>query len=65
MEQKVLIILGSPGSGKGTQANLLSEKFGLYHFRSSGIVGRIIEKAEPGSFIEVEARNIILKNKNS
>lgn len=55
MEQKkVLIIIGSPGSGKGTQANLLSEKFGLYHFRSSRIVGRIIEKAEPGSFIEVE-----------
>lgn len=55
-KQKALIIIGSPGSGKGTQANLLSEKFGLYHLRSSRIVGRIIEKAEPGSFIEVEGQ---------
>ncbi len=55
-QKKALIIIGSPGSGKGTQANLLSEKFGLYYFRSSRIVGRIIEKAEPGSFIEVEGK---------
>jgi len=52
--QKVLIIIGSPGAGKGTQSNLLSEKFGLYHFSTSKVVGRIIESAEPGSFVEVE-----------
>jgi len=51
---KVLIVIGSPGAGKGTQANLLSEKLGFYHFSSSKVVGRIIENAQPGSFIEVE-----------
>ena len=55
-QEKVFLIIGSPGAGKGTQANLLSERFGFYHFRSSRIVGRIIEKAEPGSFIEIEGK---------
>ena len=34
-----IIILGPPGSGKGTQAELLAKKFGLYHF-STGEVFR-------------------------
>jgi adenylate kinase len=29
-----LIILGSPGSGKGTQAELLAKKLGLYYFQT-------------------------------
>ncbi len=38
--QKVIIIYGSPGSGKGTQARVLSERLGLEHFDT----GRAIEK---------------------
>ncbi len=30
--QKVIILYGAPGSGKGTQANLLASKFDLIHF---------------------------------
>jgi len=51
---KILIIIGSPGAGKGTQSNLLSEKLGFYHFSTSKVVGRIIENAESGSFVEVD-----------
>ena len=51
---KVLIVIGAPGAGKGTQVNLLSEKLGFYHFSSSKIVGRIIENAEPSSSIEID-----------
>ncbi|MBU0546938.1 MAG: nucleoside monophosphate kinase [Patescibacteria group bacterium] len=51
---KVLIVIGSPGAGKGTQANLLSEKLGFYHFSSSKVVGHIIENAQPESFIEID-----------
>ena len=40
---KIFIILGPPGSGKGTQAELLAEKFDLYHWETSKILGRIIE----------------------
>ncbi len=37
-ELKVIIILGPPGSGKGTQGKLLSEKMGFYYFETSKIL---------------------------
>lgn len=43
--KKVVILLGPPGSGKGTQAGLLSESFGLYHFETSKILERKFKKA--------------------
>lgn len=33
----VLMVLGPPGSGKGTQIELLSEKFGFFHLISSEV----------------------------
>ena len=30
-----VILIGPPGSGKGTQAELLAEKFGLFHLETS------------------------------
>jgi adenylate kinase len=38
MPKQAVIILGPPGAGKGTQAELLSDKFGLYHFESSKVL---------------------------
>jgi len=32
MMKKVVIIFGPPGSGKGTQAELLARKFNFVHF---------------------------------
>lgn len=46
-----IIILGRPGSGKDTQAELLAKKFGLIHIISS----KIIEKA-----LKSKAKNIKL-----
>jgi len=37
--KKAFIIMGPPGSGKGTQANLLAEKYGLFHLDT----GRFLE----------------------
>lgn len=34
MTKKAIIIYGTPGSGKGTQANLLSWNYGFFHFDS-------------------------------
>lgn len=40
-----IVILGSPASGKGTQADLLCQKFGLYHL-STGEIAREISKKD-------------------
>jgi len=41
MKKIVVILYGPPGSGKGTQANLLADKLGLIHFDT----GRYLESA--------------------
>ncbi|OGZ18410.1 MAG: hypothetical protein A2V72_00200 [Candidatus Nealsonbacteria bacterium RBG_13_37_56] len=38
MSKKVIILFGPPGAGKGTQAELLSEKLSLYYFETSKIL---------------------------
>ena len=40
--QKVFIIYGPPGAGKGTQANLLAAKFGLYHFDTGKYIEQVV-----------------------
>lgn len=35
MGKKAIFVLGPPNSGKGTQAKLLAEKLGFYHFTTS------------------------------
>lgn len=52
----IIIILGSPGSGKGTQANLLAEKFDLYFWDTSKIVGKVIEEAKKGEYVRIEGK---------
>jgi adenylate kinase len=42
-----LILLGSPGSGKGTQAALLSERLGLVHIGTGDILREAIRKGTP------------------
>ena len=40
INQKVVIFIGPPGSGKGLQANLVAEKFNLYHIETSELLER-------------------------
>jgi adenylate kinase len=42
-----LILIGPPGSGKGTQANLLSSRMGLYHFGTGDILREAIRLRTP------------------
>jgi len=39
-----LIIIGPPGSGKGTQAKRLSERLSLRHFSTGDILREAIQK---------------------
>lgn len=52
----VIILLGPPGAGKGTQGELLAEKFDLFHWETSRIVGRIINRAKKGEFVIAEGK---------
>ncbi len=44
--KQVIILFGPPGAGKGTQAELLSDKLNLYYFETSKILEREFKKAE-------------------
>lgn len=41
-----IVLLGSPASGKGTQADLLCQKFNLYHL-STGALARKLTESDP------------------
>src|SRR3989344_3925366 len=43
----IAILIGPPGAGKGTQAELLSEKFDLFHLETSKVVEDAIKEADP------------------
>lgn len=47
MQFKVIFLIGPPGSGKGTQAELLVKELGLYHFEISKIIEEKFRSANP------------------
>ena len=38
MVQEIIFILGGPGSGKGTQCQLLTQKFGYKHLSAGDLL---------------------------
>lgn len=42
--KKILIFIGSPGSGKGTQAKRIAEKFGYTHLSTGSLLRRLSER---------------------
>lgn len=52
---QVVIFIGPPGAGKGTQADLLQEEYGFFHLESSKVIEEKFKNAEPGDpYIEHE-----------
>ena len=49
----IIIILGPPGSGKGTQASLLAEKLDLFHLETSKIIEAKLRDAKKSDFVKV------------
>lgn len=58
MQKQAIILFGPPGSGKGTQAELLSDKLGLYLFETSKILERKFKEAENPKerFVEIDGK---------
>ncbi|MBU2539988.1 nucleoside monophosphate kinase [Patescibacteria group bacterium] len=69
-QRQIVILFGPPGAGKGTQAELLSDKLSLYAFDTSKILEEGFKQAKnltedsPERFIEVDKEKFdILKEK--
>ena len=58
--KQVIILFGPPGAGKGTQAELLSDKLNLYYFETSKILEEKFKEIEENKKAKKE---VILKNK--
>lgn len=55
--KQVIILFGPPGAGKGTQAELLSEKTSYYHFESSKIIEHCFKAENPDKVFTIESRD--------
>ena len=58
--KKVIIIMGPPGSGKGTQAELLAEKLDIFHFETSEIIEKNFAAAKKGDFVKIGSKKYFL-----
>lgn len=54
----VVILIGPPGSGKGTQAELLAEKFGLVHFETSKVIDEKLSNVDPNDKVLMHEKEI-------
>jgi adenylate kinase len=59
-KQKVIIIFGPPGSGKGSQADLLSKKFYFYNLETSKVLEERFKKARSNESIEVDGKKYLM-----
>ncbi len=60
MNKSVIIIIGPPGSGKGTQAYLLSEKLNLHYLETSKIIEEKFGQSNEGDFVEVNGEKFFI-----
>lgn len=59
-KKRVIIVLGPPGSGKGTQAELLAEKLDLYHLETSEIIVKNLLNVKKDDFVVVKGKKYFL-----
>ena len=58
--KKVIIIIGPPGAGKGTQAELLAEKLDLFYFETSRILEKSWQKANKNNYLIAAGKKFYL-----
>ncbi len=59
---QVVVLMGPPGAGKGTQAGLLSEKLNLFYFETSKALEQKFSHASGDEYVEVEGEKYFLSN---
>ena len=58
-----VIIFGPPGSGKGTQSELIATTFGLHSFETSKILERKFKDLQEDEYIEVDGEKFYTKDR--
>lgn len=59
-KKQVVIIMGPPGSGKGTQAHLLERKFDFFHLETSEIIEKKLRNIKKGDFVKIGKKKYFL-----
>ena len=54
--QKVIILFGPPGAGKGTQSELLASKFYFYNLDTGRVLEDKFKNAKPGEAFEINGK---------
>jgi adenylate kinase len=54
--QKVIILFGPPGAGKGTQSELLAQKFYFYNLDTSRVLEEKFKNGKPNDLVEVDEK---------
>jgi len=62
MSKQIIILFGPPGSGKGTQAELLADKLGYYHFETSKVIEASFKNESPEKVFEIEGKSYKIKD---
>ncbi len=60
-KKEVVIIIGPPGAGKGTQAELLSDRLGFFYFETSKIIESNVMDSKDDDFVEIENKKYYFK----
>jgi len=53
---QTIIVMGQPGAGKGTQAELLADRFNFYYLETSKIIENKVMATKKGEYIKVEGK---------
>ncbi len=62
MSKEVVILFGPPGAGKGTQAELLSDKLGHHHFESSKVIEACFQNESSDKVFEIEGETFKIED---
>ena len=65
MQKQVIILFGPPGAGKGTQAEILSDKTGYYHFESSKVIEHCFNTESPEKVFTIDGQDYKVANEKN